>query len=63
MGIRIQRPIKYHQTVVKQQPNTAINVTKSSDIWLIPRYYEIVQNIRPLNKPGPQDIVSIWRKE
>ena len=57
------RPNKDHQTAVEKQPDPATNVTKASDIWIIPGYYEMVQHIRPLNQSVPQDIVALWRKE
>ena len=56
MGIRIQRPIKYHQTVVEQQPDPATTVTKASDIWLITGDDDMVKCIRLINKSGTQDI-------
>ena len=62
-SIRTQRPSKDHQTVFKQKPDSATNVTKASDIWMIPGDDDMIQHIRPLNKSGPQDIVDLWRKE
>ena len=32
-------PSKDHQTVIKKQPDPSPNVTKASDIWMIPRDY------------------------
>ena len=51
-------PSKDHHTVVDQQPDSATNVTKSSDIWLIPGDDDMVQHIRPINKSGQKDIFS-----
>ena len=48
--------------MVEQQPDPAKNATKASDICLIPGDDDIVQHMRPLSKPGPQEIVAIWRK-
>ena len=53
------RPIKDHQTVFEKQPDPAKQLTKSSDIWIIPGDDEMVQHIRPINKSGPQDIFSL----
>ena len=63
LSIRTRRPIKYHQTVVEQQPDPATTVTKESDIWLIPGDDDMVQHIRPLNKSVREEIVTLWRKE
>ena len=61
--MRTLNPIKDHQTVVNQQPDLATNVTKASDICLITGDDEIIQHIIPLNKSGPQEIVTLWVKE
>ena len=50
------RPIKDHQEVIEQQPDSSPNVTKSRDVLLIPGDDEMVQHIRPINKLGPKDI-------
>ena len=55
-------PSKYHQTVVKQQPDTAANVTKASGICLIPGDDDMVQHSIPINKSVPQEIFALWRK-
>ena len=59
LSIRTRRPIKYHQTVVEQQPDPATTVTKASDIWLIPGDDDMVQHIRPIKKSGPLDILLL----
>ena len=61
--IKTLRPSKYHQTVIEQQPDTLPNVTKASDNFLIPGDDEIVQHIITINKSGPQELLSLWRKE
>ena len=61
--IRTLRPSKDHQTVIEQQSDTSPNVTKASDILLIPGYDDMVQHIRLINKSGPQDIFDIQIKE
>ena len=52
--IRTLRLIKYHQTVIEQQPVTSPNVTKSSGIFLILGDDSMVQHIIPINNSGPQ---------
>ena len=61
--MRTLRPSKDHHTGIDQQPGPPPNVTKASDILLIPGDDEMVQHIRPTNKSGPQDIFALWRKE
>ena len=58
----MRSPSKDHQTVVDQKPDPATNLTKASGIWMIPGDDEMVQNIRPINKSGPRDIFSLWKK-
>ena len=53
------RPSKYHQTVIEQQPDTSPNVTKASEILLIPGGYDMFQHIIPINKSVLQDIFSL----
>ena len=53
LSIRTRRSSKDHQTVVEKQPDPETNVTKSSDIFLIPRDDDMVQHISPINKSGP----------
>ena len=43
-------PIKDSQTVIKQQHYPSPNVTKESDIFLIPGDDDMVQHISPANK-------------
>ena len=56
-------PSKDHQTVIEQQPAPSPNVTKDSDILVIPGDADMVQQMIPINKSGPQDSFSLWRKE
>ena len=49
-SIRTLRPSKDHHIVANQQPDPATNVTKASDIWMIPGDDEMFQHIIPLNK-------------
>ena len=49
-------PIKDNHTVINQQPGPSPNLTKASDIFLIPGDEEMVQHIIPINKSGPQEI-------
>ena len=56
-------PSNYHHTVIKQQHGPPPKVKDASDIFLIPGDDEMVQNITPINKSGPQDIFSLWIKE
>ena len=52
-------PGKDHQIVIDQQPNTSPNVMKASDIFLLPGDDDMVQQISPKNKSGPQEIFSL----
>ena len=62
ISIRIMRPIKDQHIVIEQQPDPSPNVTKASDIFLTPGDEDMVQHISPINKSGPQEIFSPWRK-
>ena len=57
------RPIKDQHIVIEQQPDPSPNVTKASDIFLTPGDEDMVQHISPINKSGPQEIFSPWRKK
>ena len=54
--IRKLRPSRDHQTFIKKQPDPSPDITKASDIFLIPRDDEMVQHVSLINKSGPQDI-------
>ena len=60
--IRILRQSKDHQIVIEKKPDPSPNVSKESDTLMIPGNYETVQHNIPINKSGPQDIFSLWRK-
>ena len=57
--IRTLIPIRDHQTFIEQQPDQLPNVTKASDILLIPGYDDMVQHISYINKPVPQEIFAL----
>ena len=61
--MRTLRPSKDHHTGIDQQPGPPPNVTKASDILLIPGDDDMVQHIRLINKSGPQEIFDIQIKE
>ena len=44
------RPSKDHQKVIDKQHDPSPNVTKASDILLIPGDDDMVQHINPINK-------------
>ena len=52
-------PSKYHQKVIEKLPDPSPNVTKASDIFLIPGDDDIFQHISPIIKSGPQDIFAL----
>ena len=54
LNIRTLVPINDNQTSIKQQTDLSPNVTKASDIFLIPGDDKMVQHISPINKSGPQ---------
>ena len=57
--MRTLRPSKDHHTGIDQQPGPPPNVTKASDIFLIPGDDDIFQHISPIIKSGPQDIFAL----
>ena len=54
LNIRTLVPINDNQTSIKQQTDLSPNVTKASDIFLIPGDDKMVQHIFSINKSGPQ---------
>ena len=50
LNIRTLVPINDNQTSIKQQTDLSPNVTKASDIFLIPGDDKMVQHIFPINK-------------
>ena len=61
--IKTLRPNKDRQAVIAQQPAPSPTVMKSSGIFLVPGDDDMGQHISPINKPVPQEILVIWRKE
>ena len=53
LSIWMRRPSKYHQTVVKHQPDPTTNVTKASEILMVPGDDEMVLHIIPIKKSVP----------
>ena len=58
--IRTLRTINSRQEVIKQQTAPSPNVTKASDIFLMPGGDDMGQQIIPINKSGPRDMFSLW---
>ena len=56
-------PSKYHQQFIEKQPTPSPNIKKASDVLLIPGDDSMGQHISPINKSGPKDVFSLWRKE
>ena len=46
-------PSKDHQKVIKKQPDPSPNITKSSEILLVPGDDEMIQYTIPINKSVP----------
>ena len=46
------RPSKDHQTVIEQQPDPSLNVTKERDLLIIPGDDDMLQHISTINKLG-----------
>ena len=62
LNIRTLVPINDNQTSIKQQTDLSPNVTKASDIFLMPGDDDMGQQIILINKSGPQDMFSLWGK-
>ena len=60
LNIRTLVPINDNQTSIKQQTDLSPNVTKASDIFLMPGGDDMGQQIIPINKSGPRDMFSLW---
>ena len=53
MIIRTLIPSKYHQAVIKQQPDPSPSIKKVSIILMNPGDYNMIQHIIPINTSGP----------